>query len=374
MPEIEAFQQPSTKLHPSAKTATGKQNDNNNNHDDPTPEAAPGQQQPAYADDAKKSAKIKELRKLVENCDDFVRRADDLFLCRFLNCCDWNVEEAYQRMCKLFKLKYDHPEWFVDKPVSHYEDLLKRNIKFVLDKRDKKGRRIFVSRLGSLDINVTSATDLAHLDELWVEYMLNDLETQQNGIACLLDMSGYSLKSMRYLTPGNVRIGSMKADLLPVKHMEFHVVNSSILLNAAVAVLFPVLSKQIKESVHFHYTNWDSLHSHLGKEALPAEYGGTNGTGFKFVKLNRQILDMEGHYNNISRFGYELKTHADRSKYAKLFQNVDKLKSSNEFWRVNSILCINSKTHPSLIIALAGTPIPLKPKTRNVSQFDTLHL
>lgn len=76
MPEIEAFHhQPSTKLHPSAKTGgVGKQNDNNNNnnsHDsvEPAPEATPGQQQlkSLYADDAKKSAKIKELRKLVES-------------------------------------------------------------------------------------------------------------------------------------------------------------------------------------------------------------------------------------------------------------------------------------------------------------------
>lgn len=336
MPEIEVLHQPSSKLQKSAKNGVGKRNDSNNNnnrHDSievETPEAnTPGQQkqQSLYADDAKKTTKIKELRKLVENCDDFVRRVDDLFLCRFLNCCDWNVEEAYQRMCKLFKLKYDHPEWFVDKPLSHYEDLLNRNIKFVLDKRDKKGRRIFVSRLGALDINVSSATDLAHLDELWVEYMLNDLETQHNGIVCLLDMSGYSIKSMRYLTPGNIRIGSQKADLLPVKHMEFHVVNSSMLLNAAVAILFPVLSKQIKESVHFHYTNWNSLHAHLGKEALPSEYGGTNGTGFNYEKLNRQIFDMEGHYNNIIRFGYELKPNVDRCKYSKYFQNADKSKS-----------------------------------------------
>lgn len=74
MPEIEALRhQPSTKLHPSAKTGgVGKQNDNNNNNHDsvePAPEATPGQQQSKslYADDAKKSAKIKELRKLVES-------------------------------------------------------------------------------------------------------------------------------------------------------------------------------------------------------------------------------------------------------------------------------------------------------------------
>lgn len=70
MPEIEALRhQPSTKLHPSAKT--GGVDNNNNNHDsvEPAPEAAPGQQQPKslYAGDAKKSAKIKELRKLVES-------------------------------------------------------------------------------------------------------------------------------------------------------------------------------------------------------------------------------------------------------------------------------------------------------------------
>lgn len=216
----------------------------------------------------------------------------------------------------------------MDKPLGQYKDLLNRNVKFVLDKRDKNGRRIFVSKMGNMDINSISATDLAHLDELWCEFMLNDLETQEKGIACLIDMSGYSIKSMRYLTPTNIRIGTQKADLMPVKHMEFHVVNSSLFLNAAVAILYPMLSKQIKDSVHFHYSNWDSLHDHLGKEALPAEYGGTNGDKFNFELLYKQLLDLEHHYDNLVRFGYELKPHVDRSKYAKFFQSVEKTKTS----------------------------------------------
>ncbi|XP_058824509.1 alpha-tocopherol transfer protein [Topomyia yanbarensis] len=282
------------------------------------------------SDDEKKTIKINELRRLVENCDDFVRRSDDLFLCRFLNCCDWDVQEAFQRMVKLFKLKHEYPDWFIDRPLVYYKEVLSRNIKFVLDKRDKNGRRIFVTKMCNLDVNVTSPTDLAHLDELWCEFMLNDLETQEKGISCLIDMSGLSIKSLRYLTPTNIRIGSQKTDLLPVKNMEFHVINSSVFLNAAVAILYPMLSKHIKDRVHFHYSDWNSLHEHLGKEALPAAYGGTNGVDFNYDMLIKQLLDLEDHYNSLVRFGCELKPHVDPTKYAKLFQNADKSKTGKK--------------------------------------------
>lgn len=233
----------------------------------------------------------------------------------------------------MIPFQHDNPDWFVDKPLQNYKELLNRNIKFVLDKRDKKGRRIFVSKMGNMDISAFSATDLAHLDELWCEFMLNDLETQKNGISCLIDMSGYSLKSLRYLTPTNIRIATQKADLMPVKHMEFHVVNSSTFMNAAVAILYPMLSKQIKDSVHFHYSNWDSLHAQLGKDALPAEYGGSNGEVFDYDMLNRQLLDLEHHYDSMLRFGYELKPHVDPGKYAKFFHHVEKTKGNKRKYK-----------------------------------------
>lgn len=38
--------------------------------------------------------------------------------------------------------------------------------------------------------------DLAQLDDLWMEAMLNEVETIENGIVVLVDMSGYE-KSFR---------------------------------------------------------------------------------------------------------------------------------------------------------------------------------
>lgn len=84
----------------------------------------------------------------------------------------------------------------------------------------------------------------------------------------------YSFKMLRWLTPGNVKTASTKADLMPIRNMEVHVVNSSALLNKAVSIVFPMLSQSIKDQIFFHGTDFDSLHKHTGKEVLPIEYGG----------------------------------------------------------------------------------------------------
>ncbi|XP_055634075.1 alpha-tocopherol transfer protein-like [Toxorhynchites rutilus septentrionalis] len=330
MPEMEVKQSSTNAQTVQVSGANGNELNNNGSIRDIIVADVTPHSQPLFADDEKKMNKMQELRNLVENHDDIVRRSDDLFLCRFLNCCDWDVDQAYERMYKIFKLKQDHQDWFITKPLAHYKRLLDQNIKVVLDKRDKNGRRIFVTKLGKLNINTMAATDVSHLDELWVEYMLNDLETQEKGISCLIDMSGYSIKSMRYLTPTNIKVGMQRADLMPLKHMEFHVVNSSVFLNAALAIVYPVLSKHFKDHVHFHYRNWDSLHACLGKEALPAEYGGTYGAELDYDQLNKQLWDLEEHFDSLIRFGCELKPKIDSTMCADSPQKTKNGKKKNK--------------------------------------------
>lgn len=42
---------------------------------------------------------------LLTECPMLNLRTDDIYLTRFLSCCDWNVTDAFIRMTKLFKLK-----------------------------------------------------------------------------------------------------------------------------------------------------------------------------------------------------------------------------------------------------------------------------
>lgn len=80
------------------------------------------------------------------------------------------------------------------------------NAKVLLAGRDKKGRRVYITKMckeaelmtfnsfweksflaqaGSMNL-----IDLAQLDDLWFEAMLDEVETLENGIVILLDMSG----------------------------------------------------------------------------------------------------------------------------------------------------------------------------------------
>ena len=108
---------------------------------------------------------------------------------------------------------------------------------------------------------------------------------------------------MKWLAPGNVKVASTKADLLPIKNMEVHVVNSSSLMNAAVSIVFPMLSKSIKDQVHFHYQNYPSLHEHLGREVLPAEYGGLQ-ENLNYDDLTNYLFKHEDYLNKSFMYGY----------------------------------------------------------------------
>jgi hypothetical protein len=109
----------------------------------------------------------------------------------------------------IFKIfQYDHPKWFLNKELKDCKDILKQNAKVMLPGRDIKGRKIYLSRMCEfLQVSLSKKIqiqcylllaavgnlnlfDLATLDELWFESMLNDVETIEKGIVMLLDMNG----------------------------------------------------------------------------------------------------------------------------------------------------------------------------------------
>lgn len=82
-------------------------------------------------------------------------------------------------------------------------------------------------------------------------------------------------------------------------------------MNAAVSLVFPILSQSIKDQVHFHYQNFPSLHEHLGRDILPAEYGGLIEN--LNDDLSNYLFKHEDYLNNAFIYGYT----ADPSKIIK---------------------------------------------------------
>lgn len=108
--------------------------------------------------------------------------------------------------------QYEYPKWFYNRQFDQYNDLLNYNAKYMLAGRDKKGRRIYLTRIckskklcstrairllikkfinfTTAQISKLSPVELAQLDDMWLETMLNEKETVNNGIIALIDMSG----------------------------------------------------------------------------------------------------------------------------------------------------------------------------------------
>ncbi|KAB0797136.1 hypothetical protein PPYR_08130 [Photinus pyralis] len=244
---------------------------------------------------------IQQLREILNADKKFQNvRKDDAYLLRFLHCTDFSVHQAYRRIDDYIGLLLEHPEWFATGSPIDYKDLIDQNTRTILPGvRDRDGRRIFVSKLGEFNVSRMSPQQSAKVDELWLELIMDEPETQGTGLSVILDMKGYSLRMFRWLTPSNIRFGSRKADLYPCKELVYHVVNTSTLISASVKLIWPFLTAKLKERFHFHFDDWESLHKHITPDVLPPEYGGT-GPELNFKKLNQWLYDnSEQVYENL---------------------------------------------------------------------------
>lgn len=91
---------------------------------------------------------IEELKRLYGNRPNIEFQRDSYFLTKFLRFCDWNPQKAFEMIVTFYELKHANPDYYATKNVSEYIDLLNLNSRIILDKRDRCGRTVFLSKLG----------------------------------------------------------------------------------------------------------------------------------------------------------------------------------------------------------------------------------
>lgn len=152
----------------------------------------------------------------------------------------------------------DYPDWFANRTVSEYMDLLREQQRYVLNARDRRGRRIFVYRMGNTRAE-TTIFDGAQIDDMWYECILSEHETQLNGVVVILDCKDLPWSCLKWCQPKWIRIGAEKSDLLPLKHLEIHMINQSTLMNTITQAVRPLLSKALLAKVKSPAESVDGL-------------------------------------------------------------------------------------------------------------------
>lgn len=248
---------------------------------------------------------IEELQELLKSEVKLYINNDEKILLRFLYYADFDVTAAFQKMKSWFKLKFDNPNWFASQVLTDRQNLaMSRDVHCILQDRDPKGRRVYVLKLGNVVVGECEPWENFQVDDLWLELAMDEEETQKNGLVYIFDMKGLTLKYLRYFTPTNCKVASTKAENLPVRKLEYHVVNSGFLLNSMVTIVFPFLSGSTKENIFFHKSNWPSLHKHVPPEILPEEYGGKLPP-LDYQHLRNYITNNRSRLEEIVSHGYK---------------------------------------------------------------------
>lgn len=199
----------------------------------------------------------------------------DSFLLRFLRARDFDLDLAWRLLKNYYKWRAECPEISADLHPRSVLGLLKAGYLGVLRARDPTGSKVLIYRIAHWDPKVFTAYDVFRLSLITSELIVQEVETQRNGIKTIFDLEAWNFSHAFQITPSVAKkIAAVLTDSFPLKVRGIHLINEPIIFHAVFSMIKPFLTEKIKERIHMHGTNYkQSLHQHF-PDILPLEYGG----------------------------------------------------------------------------------------------------
>ncbi|XP_061027438.1 alpha-tocopherol transfer protein isoform X1 [Eubalaena glacialis] len=203
------------------------------------------------------------------------RPLSDAFLLRFLRARDFDLDLAWQLLKNYYKWREECPEVSADLHPRSILGLLKAGYIGVLRARDPTGSKVLIYRIAHWDPKVFTAYDVFRVSLITSELLVQEVETQRNGIKAIFDLEGWQFSHAFQITPSVARrIAAVLTDSFPLKVRGIHLINEPIIFHAVFSMIKPFLTEKIKERIHMHGDNYkQSLLQHF-PDILPVEYGG----------------------------------------------------------------------------------------------------
>lgn len=227
----------------------------------------------------RRSICIKELKLLIPSRPDicFLRK-DDAFLLRFLRARKFDVTCAFNLYCQYFQYRQKNRTIFKTFQASEIgiKQALLDGFPGVLPQPDHYGRRILIIFTSNWDHWRYGLVSIYRAIILSLERLLEEEDTQVNGFVIIVDWTEFSFKQSSQLNPKLLKlIIEGLQDCFPARFSGIHFINQPWYVEAALTVMKPFLKDKTKEKIFMHGNNLTTLHSHIHREILPAELGGS---------------------------------------------------------------------------------------------------
>ncbi|KAG5314026.1 TTPAL protein, partial [Acromyrmex insinuator] len=219
---------------------------------------------------------FKELRELLAGEPDLhVPDIDDFYI-TFLRPCKWYAKSAFSLIKRYYRFRLNYPHIYTDLLSTKQKTALCAGLIYPLPIRTQEGSRVLIVEAGKRWKPKEVSTSDFFKGLILVLYLaMVEYKTQIAGAHIILDVEGLSLSHVTYITPSFAKmIVDFIQRCMPTRLKGIHIVNQSFIFNMAFAIFKPFLEEKIRNRIHFHGTNWDSLKDFIDKRALLKKHGG----------------------------------------------------------------------------------------------------
>lgn len=96
---------------------------------------------------------------------------------------------------------------------------------------------------------------------------------------------------------------SLMVTAFPIKTYAIHILHQSWIFDAIFAVFKSLLDANMRNRIHFHGNNYESLHKHVLPEYLPKKYGGTRDE-IPYYKWIESLMKIPRIVDEVNKVGF----------------------------------------------------------------------
>lgn len=206
------------------------------------------------------------------------RTNDTSFLLRFLRARKFDVGRAEQLFINYHKFRYKYSSTLSNLELSSVKPVLESGLLGVLDSRMNNGSKVICIFPGRWDHeNVPFAENLRAILFL-LEELICDEVNQVHGFTVLYNFEGVAFQTIIKVAQTEQMQKAMLVELLqdsfPARFKGIHLVNQPWYVSIVLTIMRPFMKQKLRQRLHLHGIDYQSLHEHIDPTTLPAEFGG----------------------------------------------------------------------------------------------------
>jgi len=212
-------------------------------------------------------------------------KTDDNFILSYLRGCKFSYEKTKKKIDMWHAMRAHCPEYYTewDPLEKKNNEILSHGQVVPLAGYDKHGRKVVIDISSKMSLEVASLEERQRVAMMAMDmaFLKPDEQASVTGIVYICDTEGAGAKLAKAVTPSFLKkLTVIYQDSYPSNPKQAFMFNLHPVIDGLCRLAMSFSNKKMQERTKFYSkdTDYSFLHEALGKDVLPKEYGGTNGT------------------------------------------------------------------------------------------------